>query len=223
MSRLQRISIYLWTAFCMIPHAHAQLTTATVSGTVTDASGAAIPAAALRLENTSRGVERTAVSGAGGRFSFDFVAVGTYRLTASQSGFNSVIRSGLELSSGQVLDLPIQLEVQQQTQSVDVSADVEVLDTTTAEQVSALNESQVHDLPVAHLDWSNLLTDSPGATKPPFVTSLNTTSPVGSGVNINGLPSEGYNFTVDGTNTSNNIVFPAFNVYQGVSLINTVN
>ncbi len=207
----------------MLSLAHGQLTTATVSGTVTDASGAAVPNAALKLENISRGVARTAVSGADGRFSFDFVAVGTYRLTVSQSGFNNAVRSDLELSSGQVLDLPIRLEVQQQTQTVEVSAETAVVDTSTAEQVAALNDSQVHDLPVAHLDWSNLLTDSPGATKPPYVTTLNSTSPVGSGVNINGLPSAGYNFTVDGTNDSNNITFPAYNTYQGISLINTVN
>ena len=169
------------------------------------------------------GVARPAVSGADGRFSFDFVAVGTYRLTVSQSGFNNLVRSGLELSAGQVLDLPLQLDIQQQTQSVEVLAEAAVLDTTTAEQVAALNESQVHDLPVAHLDWSNLLTDSTGSTKPPAVTSLNSTSPGGSGVNINGLPSAGYNFTVDGTNASNNTVFTSFNVYQGVGLINTVN
>jgi hypothetical protein len=203
--------------------AHGQLTTATVSGTVTDASGAAIPSASLRLENVSRAVAREAVSGTDGRFSFDFVAVGTYRLTVSQSGFNTTVRSGLELSAGQVVDMPIQLEIQQQTQTVEVAAEAAALDTTTAEQVAALNSSQVHDLPVAHLDWSNLLADSTGATKPPAVTTLNSTSPGGSGVNINGLPSAGYNFTVDGTNASNNTVFTAFNVYQGVSLINTVN
>ncbi|MGD1096181.1 MAG: TonB-dependent receptor, partial [Bryobacteraceae bacterium] len=223
MNKLRRFLICVCGAICMMSQAHAQLTTATVSGIVTDASGAAIPGANLRLESLSRGVARTAVAGPDGRFSFDFVAVGAYRLTVSQTGFNNAVRSGLELSAGQVMDLPIQLEIQQQTQSVDVSAEVAVLDTTTAEQVAALNDAQVHDLPVDHLDWSNLLTDSTGSTKPPAVTSLNSTSPGGSGVNINGLPSAGYNFTVDGTNASNNTVFTAYNVYQGVGLINAVN
>lgn len=91
---------------------------------------------------------RTAASGADGRFSFDFVAAGTYRLTVSQSGLNNVARSGLELSADQVLDIPIQLEIRQQTQTVEVAAGAAALDTTTAEQVAALNESQVHDLPV---------------------------------------------------------------------------
>jgi len=223
MRRAVRTSLCLWAAATFLPPIHAQLTTATIAGTVTDASRAAIPAASVRLENVNRGVVRTAVSGPDGGFSFDFVAVGTYQLTVSQSGFSSVLRSGLEVSAGQVLDLPIQLEVQRQTQTVEVQAEVALLDTTTAEQIAALSTAQVHELPVAHLDWTNLLTISTGATRPPPITTLNSTSSGGSGVNINGLPSTGYNFTVDGTNASSNMQFTAFNFYQGSSLINTVN
>jgi hypothetical protein len=82
---------------------------------------------------------------------------------------------------------------------------------------------QIKELPVAHLDWTNLLALSPGATRPPQGITINSTSPVGSGVNINGLPSAGYNFTVDGTNASNNMEFTAFNFYQAAGLINAVN
>ena len=223
MTRVRILLLCAWFVICLMAPANGQVTTATVKGTVTDPSGAAIPTASLKLENTSRGVSRTAVASADGRFSFDFVGVGTYQLTVSQSGFNNLVRSGLELTSGQVLELPLQLDVRQQSQSVEVSATVAAIDTSTAEQVATLNDAQVHDLPVAHLDWSNLLTDSPGITKPPFQTSLNSTRQEGSGVNINGLPSAGYNFTVDGTNNSSDMFYPAFNVYQGTALINTVN
>ena len=223
MTRVRVLLLCAWFVICLMAPANGQVTTATVKGTVTDPSGAAIPNASLKLENTSRGVSRTAVASADGRFSFDFVGVGTYQLTVSQSGFNNLVRSGLELTSGQVLELPLQLDVRQQSQSVEVSATVVGIDTSTAEQVATLNDAQVHDLPVAHLDWSNLLTDSPGITKPPFLTSLNSTRQEGSGVNINGLPSAGYNFTVDGTNNSSDMFYPAFNVYQGTALINTVN
>jgi hypothetical protein len=165
-----------WYVIGLMAPASGQITTATINGTVTDPSGAAIPNASLRLENTSRGVSRTAVSSGDGRYSFDFVGVGTYQLTVSQSGFNNFVRSGLELTSGQVIELPVQLDVKQQSQSVEVSAAPIEIDTSTATQVATLSDAQVHDLPVAHLDWSNLLTDSPGVTKPPFLTSLNSTS-----------------------------------------------
>lgn len=207
----------------MVFHAYGQLTTATLTGTITDESGAAVPGAALKLDNLTRGATRTAVADASGRFSFDFVQVGSYRLTVSQSGFAAATRSGLDLVSGQVLDLPIQLAIQQQTASVEVSANVAALDTTEAQQVATLSDAQVHDLPVAHLDWSNLIADTAGTLKPQVTLSLNSTLPYGSGETVNGLPSAGYNFTVDGTNAGNNVNFPGYNPYQGVALINAVN
>lgn len=223
MNTSHKILLYAFIAICGISQANGQLTTATVRGTVTDQSGAAIPGAALTLENLTRGASRTAVSDNGGRFSFDFVAVGSYRLTVSQAGFATGTRSGLDLASGQVMDLPMQLAVQQQATTVEVTANAAQLQTTEAQQVSTLNDAQVHGLPVAHLDWSNLVAVAAGTTKPPYTSSLNSTSPAGSGENVNGLPSVGYNFMVDGTNAGNNATFPAYNPYQGVALINTVN
>src|ERR1700676_717409 len=115
MTRGRVLLLCAWYVICLMAPASGQITTATINGTVTDPSGAAIPDASLRLENTSRGVSRTAVSSGDGRFSFDFIGVGAYQLTVSQRGFNNFVRSGLELTSGQVMVLPIQLEVQQQS------------------------------------------------------------------------------------------------------------
>src|SRR6516165_3442076 len=86
-------------SLCLAPLIQGQLTTATVSGTVTDATGAAIANSTVRLENVTRGVARSATSEANGGFSFGFVEVGTYRLTVSQTGFSTVVRPGLELSA----------------------------------------------------------------------------------------------------------------------------
>ena len=223
MKTLKQLLLCALAAVCMMSQVYGQLTTATVRGTVTDATGAAIPGATLTLDNLTRGASRTGVSDASGRFSFDFVQVGSYRLTVAQKGFETGTRSGIDLASGAVLDLPIQLSVQQQTTSVEVSANAAALDTTEAQQVATLNDSQVHDLPVAHLDWSNLLADTAGTIKPAVTLSLNSTLPYGSGETVNGLPSAGYNFTVDGTNAGNNVNFPGYNPYQGVALINAVN
>ncbi|HTM11862.1 MAG TPA: carboxypeptidase-like regulatory domain-containing protein, partial [Bryobacteraceae bacterium] len=109
MKTLRHISLYAIAAIWMTSPAYGQLSTATVRGTITDASGAGIPGAALNLENTTRGASRTAVSDENGRFSFEFVPVGSYRLTVSQPGFETGTRSGLNLAAGQVIDLPMQL------------------------------------------------------------------------------------------------------------------
>ena len=223
MRLLRQIFLCALTAICVTSPAYGQLTTATVRGTVTDATGAAIPGATLTLENVAQGASRTGVSDVSGRFSFDFVPVGNYRLSVSQKGFETGTRSGISLVAGTVLDLPMQLSVQQQSTSVEVSANAAALDTTEAQQVATLDDAQVHELPVAHLDWSNLLAYTAGTLKPPVTLSLNSTLPYGSGESVNGLPSAGYNFTVDGTNAGNNVNFPGYNPYQGVALINAVN
>ena len=109
MRTVRHIAWCALAAVWMMSQAYGQLTTATVTGTVTDATGAAIPGAALSLENTTRGAVRTAVSDSSGRFSFDFVQVGSYRLTVTQKGFETGTRSGIDLAAGAVLDLPMQL------------------------------------------------------------------------------------------------------------------
>src|SRR3954462_15782694 len=97
MRTLRYVSLCALAALCLMSQAYGQLTTATVRGTVTDATGAAIPGAALTLENVTRGVSRTGVSDASGRFSFDFIPVGNYRLTVAQKGFETGTRSGIDL------------------------------------------------------------------------------------------------------------------------------
>src|SRR5277367_5470255 len=119
----RRILISCCLSIFIVSALYAQQNTATVTGTVRDSSGAAIPAASINLENTNRGVSRTATADQSGFFSFDFVVIGTYRLTVSQTGFASSVHSGLDLTAGQVLDLPIQLELQQQKQTVEVTAE----------------------------------------------------------------------------------------------------
>src|SRR5579871_6772815 len=112
--------------------AWSQQNTAKVTGTITDPSGSPVPGAAVTLENLSRGVARSATSDTNGSFYFDFVPVGEYRLTVSQTGFSNMVRSGLDLSTGQILDLPLKLELQQINQTVEVQSEVAALDTTSA-------------------------------------------------------------------------------------------
>jgi hypothetical protein len=92
-------------------------------------------------------------------------------------------------------------EADREVGRVEVTASATPLQTTEAQQVSTLNDAQVHDLPVSRYDWSNLTALSAGTTKAPFNNNN------GSGIVINGLPSAGYNFTVDGTNAGNNVNF----------------
>src|SRR5262249_59617099 len=86
-------------AFLMCGSAFGQETRATLSGTVTDPSGAAVAGAHLQLLNVQTGVQSRTESGQTGQYRFLFVNPGTYRLTFEMQGFRSLVREGVMLRS----------------------------------------------------------------------------------------------------------------------------
>jgi outer membrane receptor protein involved in Fe transport len=204
--------------------AYPQVNTATVSGTVMDATGALVAGASIKLQSTTTNVVRTETSGAEGRFRFDFVIVGPYTMTVAKPGFRSEVLTDLSLDAGAALDLPISLSVEVTQSTVTVSSgDADAIQTTTVDQESIIGNEKLNGLPVQHQDWTTMLPLSTATIKPLSTSTASSTSPQGSGLNVNGLASVGYNLTVDGTNATSNPEFTAFNFYQGPNIINTVN
>lgn len=203
---------------------HAQVTTATVSGTVTDPAGAVVPGATLNLKNVDNDVTRTETSAADGSFHFQFVVVGRYELTISHPGFKTEAMTGLELNTSESTNLSVHLEIARQTETVQVNgSDLAEIQTVTSDQESTLPSVSLNTLPVQHQDWTTMLQLSTATIKPVSASTVASTSPQGSGLNVNGLASVGYNLTVDGTNATSNPEFTAFNFYQGPNIVNTVN
>src|SRR5665213_1305761 len=85
---------------CLFSNLYAQSATATVQGTVTDASGAAVPDAAVQLKNTGTGASRTVNTDAQGRYRASDLQVGGYDVSASKSGFSTVAHNGITLNVG---------------------------------------------------------------------------------------------------------------------------
>lgn len=223
MKRIIR-SILLLVLAGSLTATRAQVTTATVSGTVTDQTGAAVPSASVTLRNMDNNVVRADTSGPDGSFHFQFVVVGRYELTVSLNGFQTRKMTGLELNSGQSTNLPVSLAVAQATQTIEVSANsMPEIQTVTSDQESSLPSASLNTLPVQHQDWTTTLQLSTATIKPLSTSTAASTSPQGSGLNVNGLASVGYNLTVDGTNATSNPEFTAFNFYQGPNVVNTVN
>jgi hypothetical protein len=202
----------------------AQVTTSTLSGVVTDATGAVIPGATLNLENVDNHVVRTETSGSDGSFHFEFVVVGQFQLTIVHPGFRTERLTGLQLNAAEPVNLPIHLQVAAQQETVQVNGtDVDAMQTVTSDQEQVLPAVDLNTLPVQHQDWTTTLPLDTGTIKPLSATTAASTSPQGSGLNVNGLASVGYNLTVDGTSATSNPEFTAFNFYQGPNIVNTVN
>lgn len=220
---LSRVAIATLAVLVFCISSRAQVNTASIHGVVTDPAGASIAGAQIKLLNLSTAAERSALSDESGSFNFQFVPVGTYRMTTTASGFTTNSQEHISLVATQALDLNIRLQIATTAESVVVSIEAAQIETTQAAMTSTVDSVAVNQLPVQHEDWTSLLQLTAGATKPTSSSTTSSTIPSGSGINLNGLPSAGYNLTVDGTNATSNPEFTSFNFYQAPNIINTIN
>src|SRR5581483_675496 len=100
-----------------------QVNTATVTGAVTDATGASIPIAKIDVKNEATGVTSATVTNGAGRFSLPFLPIGSYTISVTAKGFAGQSKSGVDLTAGQMLDLKFALAVGNIQQNVTVAAE----------------------------------------------------------------------------------------------------
>ena len=141
--------------------AHAQ-GEASITGTVTDASGAVIPAASVKVENTETGTVRNVVTDQGGRYDVSLLPVGSYRVTVEKAGFQAETKAGVTLVLGQRAAVDVALQVIGVRQSVTVSEASAYVQVTTDDVSGLVGEQQVKDLPLNGRSYDQLLTLNPG-------------------------------------------------------------
>jgi hypothetical protein len=125
-----------------------QASTATLSGSVRDASGAVVPGAKLVLSNPERGFTQTFTSEPDGRYVFSLLPPGTYSLRVEKNGFRPYVQSGIVLTLGQTATQDVALQVGTARQTVTVTAGAEILNTTTANVGTTVTQQQVLELPL---------------------------------------------------------------------------
>jgi hypothetical protein len=170
----------------------AQVTTATLYGTVTDPTGAAVAGATVVASNERTNGTWTTNTNVDGGFTFTFLPVGRYSVVIRAAGFKEDRTTGLDLAAGQEVRYKYALALGSQTESVTVSAEMPLVNTANAEQNHSVNSLRIAELPTANRDWSSLLQLGAG-----LIVS-------GSAVAMNGLPPDGFRFTVDGADASGN-------------------
>jgi len=126
----------------------AQLPTATILGVVKDSSGAVVPGSTLTARNVETGQTRTAISAADGSYRFSALPVGSYEVRVEQSGFQAAVRSGLTLAVGQEAVINFTLEVGAVTQTIAVTAEAPLVNTTSGSLGGLVDERKVADLPL---------------------------------------------------------------------------
>jgi hypothetical protein len=177
------------------PHAFAQAT-GSIRGTVVDPSGAVIPGAHVSAVNTATTVTRSVVTNEDGIYVFPDLAIGTYSLSISRDGFKTEKRSGIQLLTAQTIDLRIPLSVGSATQSVEVSVDGPLIQTTSSAVQTSVEQTEVRELPLNERNPLQLTTLTPGVVE----TSVGTeaTQQDNTGISVNGLRTTQNTFLLDG-------------------------
>ena len=136
--------------------------TATVQGTVTDASGAAVAGAMVTVKNTDTGVTNMTVTDNQGRYTVPELIIGNYEVDVEATGFKKNVHGGIVLSVGAVTVVDAPLEVGTVSQTVTVESDVSHVETTSAAISSLVEQKQLVDLPLNGRDIVNLVALEPG-------------------------------------------------------------
>ena len=136
----------------------AQTTTGVILGTVTDSSGAVIPAAAVQITNEGTGRTQTINSDAQGRYNLPDLQVGTYDVQATKAGFQTLIKRRVTLNVGgqQVVDFALQ--VGQAAEAVTVEANSVQVETTTSDLGTLISPVEMEQLPLNGRNFEQLIT-----------------------------------------------------------------
>ena len=171
---------------------------ATLTGTVTDPSGAVVEGATIVVHNQDTGIDvRTATTSHTGSFNITNIPAGRYTVTVRQAGFQTYAANDVTLYTAEKHTLDVQLKTGAASERVEVTAENISIQTTTAEQSGTVTGQQVRELALNNRNFEQLVLLQPGVAnqlgdKPGFGLQSNTE------ISINGARTGANNWTVDG-------------------------
>ena len=184
---------------------HAQEVTGSISGTVTDPSGAAVKGAAVTLTNTDRGQDvRTVTTGGSGSYSAASLPLGTYTVKVVAAGFQTASVTGLVLHANDALTVNRALTVGSTEQQVTITADAVQLNLENGSSQGLINGTQVRELVLNNRNYEQLVALQPGvayggASDQLYIgTSLPSGTAAVVSFSVNGQRNSANNWTIDG-------------------------
>jgi hypothetical protein len=197
--------------FAFAGQTYAQVVGGTISGTITDSSGAAVPDARVVVHNDETGNERRLLSGPDGRYAAPSIPVGSYTVTVKADGFGDQSRGGIPLSVGQAQSVNLVLSPPGVAQTVTVKDEPPVVNLTTQQTAGLVDARQVKELPLNGRSYDQLITLNPA--------TVNYTAQRSGSVGTSNS-SVGNMFAVSGRRPQDNLFLLNGVEYTGASLIN---
>jgi len=185
----------------------AQMVGATISGTVVDPSGAVIAGVKIVITNVSLGSIANAATNSVGVFVAPNLPPGTYQLSASATGFSTLVRNAITLTVGQELVLNLTLQVGNASQHIEVNTEAPTVDLANATIGGVVTETNVEALPLNGRSWSDLAILAPGVhmvgNQPDLNSTDRTKRGMGLELSISGGRPQQNNYLLDGVNINN--------------------
>ncbi len=179
----------------------AQESTAELRGRVLDAQGGALPGVTITITNQATGVYREVVSNGDGTYFATALAPGTYSIAAELTGFKKYMRSDVRLDLGRTTTLDLALEIGGLTESVSVTAETPLVDTTSKQIGGNVTTREVSTLPSINGNFVGMVALLPG-----IVANISTESFGSDAVSVNGLDSRNNNYMLDGANNNDDVI-----------------
>jgi Carboxypeptidase regulatory-like domain/TonB-dependent Receptor Plug Domain len=171
--------------------------TTSLSGSVTDTSGAVIPGANVVVKNTGTAAQYEAVTNESGYFTVPALNPGTYSVTVTLMGFKTAVVNDVKVNASTPTSVKVALEVGGLEETVQVTGGSEIIQTTTPAVTSTIDANQILKLPTGSRDALQFVALLPGVN-----------TPGGPGENrdstVNGLPQSTINITIDGMSAQDN-------------------
>src|SRR5262245_38933292 len=143
---------------------YAQTGQGTLTGSVTDSSGAVIPAVAVVIKNEKTGFTYNAVTNEQGIYRVPYLNAGMYEITYEATGFRRLVRNGVQIRSTETLGLDITLEVGNVVESVEVSAGAQLLETETSTTGHLVSGTELTTLPTPQMKIESMMWYVSGVT-----------------------------------------------------------
>lgn len=177
-------------------------TTGQISGNVADQSGSAVPEATIAVTRIETGESRTVTTSSDGNYTVPNLAVGTYRVTVSKSGFKETTVGGVVVNVANITRQDVALEVGQLTETVEITADTVQIETQTGALGEIVSGEQVRELPLNGRSFVQLTQLQPGVA--PSTGQNNISKGLFGGVDfsVNGNSAQSNLFLTDGANNN---------------------
>jgi hypothetical protein len=202
-----RLAVSVWSVLAISilggAQAYAQVSGATLTGTVTDPSGSVIPKVQVSVRDVATDVSRDVYTNSAGFYTAPNLLPGNYEVSVTATGFSKEVRTGITLTVGAQQVLDIKMQVGQVSQTVEVTGEAPTVQLTSSTLSAEVTAATVRELPLNGRSWTDLATLQPGVAAIQTQASFNTGAArgnrgFGAQATISGARPQQNNYRLDG-------------------------